>query len=551
MVMLNRKTIPVVDLFAGPGGLGEGFSAFQTESGRRPFKIVLSIEKDRYAHQTLVLRSFFRQFEPGATPKEYYEYLRSEEQSQSERWKRLEYTYPKQAEQAKNTALLAELGVHPTHYIREHIDDAICGCKDFILLGGPPCQAYSIIGRSRNNGNPKYSAKEDKRQRLYVEYLQVLADHHPAVFIMENVKGLLSATLENQRIFERMLDDLRSPCEAITRERREIADGRRRTRYDLFSLVQTDSGHDEDVSIMLFPPDQTGNDHVDDLRKFIVRMERYGIPQARHRLIIVGVRADLHATGIIPLQESQPVNVSQVISDLPEVRSGISRQEDTLDRWRECIQQIRSYPFMNDRIPVSDPKWAIRKELEDALKSLCTKRLSRGGEFVKCRPRTTYRPDWFIDPLLEGVCNHRARLHMQSDLHRYLYAACYARTKSRSPDLRDFPLELFPNHQNAHRSAQDGTFDDRFHVQLSDRPSTTVTSHLAKDGHYFIHPDPAQCRSMTVREVARLQTFPDNYFFCGPRTAQYIQVGNAVPPLLANKIAASVFKLLVRCGIAD
>jgi len=327
--MTKTKTIPVIDLFAGPGGLGEGFSAFQAANGRLPFKIVLSIEKDRYAHQTLTLRSFFRQFAPGSVPEDYYDYLRKVDEPEPERRRRLFDAWPKQAEAAANTALLAELGVNDPQTIQERIRSALEGYDDFVLLGGPPCQAYSIMGRSRNSGNPGYRATEDKRQRLYVEYLKVLADHRPAIFIMENVKGLLSATPENQRIFERILGDLRSPCEAIVREGRRHADGRRRTRYNLFSLVQSENGDTED------------------LRRFTIRMERHGIPQARHRLIILGVRSDLDAESIAPLSENNPVSVTEVISDLPEVRSGLSREEDALERWRERIQEIRLRAFMN------------------------------------------------------------------------------------------------------------------------------------------------------------------------------------------------------------
>ena len=122
---------------------------------------------------------------------------------------------------------------------------------------------------------------------------------------------------------------------------------------------------------------------------------------------------------------------------------------------------------------------------------------------------------------------------MASDLGRYLFASVFGTVHGYSPKAADFPLVLSPDHRNWHS----GVFNDRFRVQLADEASTTVTSHISKDGHYFIHPDPLQCRSLTVREAARLQTFPDDFLFMGNRTEQYVQVGNAVPPYLAQKIA--------------
>lgn len=138
---------------------------------------------------------------------------------------------------------------------------------------------------------------------------------------------------------------------------------------------------------------------------------------------------------------------------------------------------------------------------------------------------------------------------MRSDLHRYLFASSFAATNGRSVQIDDFPKALLPAHKNVHDGREQDHFSDRFRVQLSDRPSTTITSHISKDGHYFIHYDPAQCRSLTVREAARLQTFPDSYKFEGNRTSQYHQVGNAVPPLLSMQVAEIVHDILKRLRV--
>ncbi|NLD20937.1 MAG: DNA cytosine methyltransferase, partial [Bacteroidales bacterium] len=139
-----------------------------------------------------------------------------------------------------------------------------------------------------------------------------------------------------------------------------------------------------------------------------------------------------------------------------------------------------------------------------------------------------------------------SRSHIETDLHRYLFCSAWAICAERegweiiTPKSNDYIEELMPNHANF----KSGKFSDRFRVQAKSIPATTITSHISKDGHYFIHPDPKQCRSLTVREAARVQTFPDNYFFVGNRTQQYVQVGNAVPPYLAYKIAKKIHETI-------
>src|SRR3990172_4826566 len=164
---MSRKTIAVIDLFAGPGGLGEGFASLRNPNGMQPFRISVSIEKDPIAHKTLRLRSFYRQFDPDSIPSGYYAFLRSSEADQDARWLKLKERFPNETKAAELETRNAELGKDDPKEIDSWIRNALKGSDTWVLIGGPPCQAYSIAGRSRNSGNPKYVPEEDKRQHLY------------------------------------------------------------------------------------------------------------------------------------------------------------------------------------------------------------------------------------------------------------------------------------------------------------------------------------------------------------------------------------------------
>ena len=231
-----------------------------------------------------------------------------------------------------------------------------------------------------------------------------------------------------------------------------------------------------------------------------------------------------------------------VISDLPRLRSKLSREEDSGAAWVAAIRQLAQRKILNDSH--IDP--TVRSVVLTKLKGLSEK-LTPGKSFLEMDLKSIVHNKWLHDSRIEGVCNHAARGHMDSDLWRYFVISCYGLVHGKSPGLSVLPHSLFPNHENVKAvRAEEMVFTDRFRVQVKHKPATTITSHIGKDGHYYIHPDPLQCRSLTVREAARLQTFPDNYFFAGPTTAQYKQVGNAVPPFLAKQIAAIVHGLLVQ-----
>ena len=519
---MTRKIspIPVIDLFAGPGGLGEGFSRVE-DGDRRCFKSVLSIEMDPSAHRTLTLRSFFRQFPSGKAPDDYYRFLRQEITVEE-----LYESHPKEANHAKNEAWLAELGVESNTQVRDRIKAQLGDADPWVLLGGPPCQPFSNAGRSRNapGSNTKYSDGKETRHNLYREYLQIIADFWPAVFVMENVKGMLSAKFDGKPAFARIKADLRDPAAVFGNQRRQTG---RKHKYRLFALAPTTG---------LFADDPEDRD-------YLVRCENHGIPQARHRLILLGVRDDIESDCGVPgiLEHQKPVPARRVLSAMPPLRSGLSKG-DSLEARRVVMEDAWGSKWLTQ----VDPK--TLGVIEDALRSLRKRDEDRGGQYFAVPPRIGISQEWFLDKKLKGLCNHHARSHMASDLHRYLFAAAFSEVHERAPKLADFPKDLLPAHKNAKNPNATTKFADRFRVQHYDRPSTTVVSHIAKDGHYYIHPDPTQCRSLTVREAARLQTFPDNYFFMGNRTQQYHQVGNAVPPLLANQIGELVADYLGHRG---
>ena len=512
-----HQPIPIIDLFAGPGGLGEGFMSLHDENDYSIFEIKLSIEKDGNAHRTLMLRSFYRQFKKKAkvVPPEYYKAVKEKDLKRREALiEKMLDSYPEGTE-ARQEACLTELG--SKEWPEERIDKLIetrlnKNTKNWILIGGPPCQAYSNVGRSRVGGIDP----DDHRVYLYKEYLRIIKKHNPAVFVMENVKGLLSAKVGEEKVFDWMKDDLQ-------------VNGL----YKIHSLVK-----------------QVEND-----KDFLIRAEQYGVPQKRHRVILLGIRNDFQHQGEY-LQKKNAVNLESVIGELPKIRSGINR---SFDKYHDTEKHKngspkRLYTNLND----NDQSWLelISKQVDKLKKwgKIPLNGLSNGpikypneigSEYVECEKVIHSKhplKSWYSDPQLHGVPNHESRAHLKQDLMRYMFAGLYVEKHGTFPRLQDYAKhhsDLIPDHANV----ESGKFTDRFRVQIPDKPATTVTSHISKDGHYFIHYDAAQCRSLTVREAARIQTFPDNYLFRGSRTQQFHQVGNAVPPYLARQIAKIVLRI--------
>ncbi|WP_426270493.1 DNA cytosine methyltransferase [Dyella kyungheensis] len=520
----SAGAIGIIDIFAGPGGLGEGFSSFECRPGVRPFNLEVSAEMESSAHATLTLRAFYRLLSQreGRLPKKYLEFLRRYSREDKQTAPHIHFGEgPLSAlwKQAENEALRLTLGV-PEHnaILHQHVASAKRKGNPLVVIGGPPCQAYSIVGRARNTRDEAFKLHGDKKHFLYREYLEILANYSPDAFIMENVKGILTSNVGGRDMFRQIHQDLSHPARALGIN---IAKSVSQPEY-LLLPVTLNSGEYRDS-------EAANKDPTD----FVIRCEDHGVPQARHRVIIMGIRIDhaskaLKAPGLVTPEKQ--ATVADALAGLPRLRSGLSEQFDSEEAWREVVG--RQCKLVKRAIGKSDLK------LKEKLESLRLSRLQRSSSHY-----TGKEPI-----LLQGirakkqdvVLNHETRSHMGSDLARYLFSSAFAAVHGSSPTSEEFPIELAPDHVNWFS----GSFADRFRTQLKGQPSSTVTSHLSKDGHAFIHFDPSQCRSLTVREAARLQTFSDDYLFLGNRTQQFVQVGNAVPPMIARQIAAVIWSIL-------
>lgn len=521
------QPIQVVDLFAGPGGLGEGFTSFG--KGER-FQIVVSAEKDAKARQTLRLRAFYRLLKRQKNEflHEYYDYCN--DASREGEFTPSDETLPLWEEAAREARCITLGSPEGNQELDDALNDPKTGLNEkrpWVLIGGPPCQAYSVVGRARNQAKADYKPEEDHRHFLYKEYLRIIREKQPTVFVMENVKGILSSKINGELIFSSILKDLSEPHKALH-------EGGKGKRYHIYSLVTGEHfGPDDEVSKI-------------DPRDFIIRAEKYGIPQARHRVILLGIAEDsipAELQHVMLEGYGDKVTVGQILEDLPKLRSGLTKTQDSKENWASVIDNEVSY--LRSQVGLARDMW---DGLGDVMKDFNPpenaggRRVRRAEGNADGATGIQALDEWYVDKELKYWLNHEARGHMASDLRRYMFAAVYTQLHGFSPKgHKGFNLEgLAPNHKNW----ETGVFSDRFRVQAKDQPATTITSHISKDGHYFIHYDPAQCRSLSVREAARVQTFPDNYFFQGNRTEQFHQVGNAVPPLLAYKIARVVFRIL-------
>ena len=396
---MENKKYTFIDLFAGAGGLSEGFY-------RQGFIALAHVENNHWACETLRTRM------------KYYGYK----------------DYNKEVIEYDITA----------NDIIERIDEAVAGRNVDIIVGGPPCQAYSTAGRVRDG---KKMAK-DSRNFLFESYVKILEYYKPKFFVFENVVGVLSAKVNGEFIFPKII-------EALSR---------------MYKVVD-----DPDI--------------------LIHNTVEYGVPQLRKRVIIMGVRKDI--------KEKQALDLYKSVKKTHWEPEATEEDKKGKKRFVDVRQAIGDLPFVE---PSKDAS-------SDNFFYLCNndflKKIGKKGE--------------------AALLDHIARKH--NDLDRERFVMMIKNRWSFGQLRRNMP-------QYEHINAR--LFDNSYVVQWWDLPSKTIVAHIHKDGFQFIHPDEKQARSFTVREAARIQSFPDDFVFEGSRGEKYKQIGNAVPPLFAEALAKSI-----------
>jgi DNA (cytosine-5)-methyltransferase 1 len=402
-----------IDLFAGAGGLSEGFV-------REGFHAVAHVEMLREACDTLRTRLAFHYLSEHKKLRTYFSYLKNDI-SRGELWNSI-------PERIIHSVINEEISAKSINSIFGQIDEQLESNKIDLIIGGPPCQAYSLVGRSRDPNR----MHGDKRNYLFRYYADFLVRYRPKYFVFENVLGLLTPGIKNY------LDEM----------------------LHLFSKI----GYSTDFQVL--------------------NAEEYGVLQRRRRVIILGRRGKMkfHFPELKKVKNNWQIH-KDLFYDLPELKPG-----DEL--------HIAKYS----------------KPINDYLK------------------RTEIRNG------IDFVTQHIARQNNERDLEIYAIAI-----DNWIKDKKRLKYSELPKRLQTHNNTE--AFLDRFKVIDPNGHSHTVVAHIAKDGHYYIYPDSKQIRSISVREAARIQSFPDDYFFEGGRTASFKQIGNAVPPLMANALAKKLIEL--------
>ncbi len=413
------KKLTFIDLFAGAGGLSEGFI-------RAGFNPIAHVEMDEAACYTLKTRTAYHYLEGKKKMEEYIRYLKGD----IDRATLYSFIPQYEMDSVINLALSDENNAA----IFKKIDTRLKNEEVDLIIGGPPCQAYSLVGRARS----KDSMKKDPRNHLYLQYAKFLKKYNPKMFVFENVLGLRSAG--GGEYFKKM-----------------------KKKFDAIGYTVKD---------------------------FLFNAKDFGVLQNRKRIILIGYRKELNI--IVPdIKPDKTIEytVESIFYDLPKIQAGQGKDK-------------------NDKY---------------------------------ARETNEYLNSTYIRNGIDVLTQHVSRPHTEQDKEIYRIAIGQLKEGERM-SYTSLPSRL-RTHKNQH------SFFDRFKVVDGKAVhAQTIVAHIAKDGHYYIHPDIKQNRSITIREAARLQSFPDDFYFEGVkegknRTAAFKQVGNAVPPLMAEEIAKKVKEL--------